>query len=166
MAVHNVSSRCGRIFLAETGFLLRRNPDTVRAADIAFVRKDHLPATLPEDAFWPGPPDLAVEVVSPGDTVGEIDEKVQAWLDAGALLGVGCKSEVADRERLLLAGRHQDVEGERAVDGPRRSARLRLPSGRHFRQPVSRRFSRIFYPSLMASLLRATASASLFCDAI
>ena len=39
----------------------------------------------PEEAFWPGPPDLAVEVVSPGDTTREIDEKVKAWLDAGAL---------------------------------------------------------------------------------
>ena len=84
MAVHNVSSKCGRIFLAETGFLLAVIQIKAVVPDIAFVRKDHLPATLPEDAFWPGPPDLAVEVVSPGDAVGEIGEKVQAWPDAGA----------------------------------------------------------------------------------
>ncbi len=29
---------------------------------------------------------VAVEVVSPGDTVGEVDEKVDAWLGAGAML--------------------------------------------------------------------------------
>lgn len=77
--------RAGRIFLAKTGFLLSRDPDTVRAPDIAFIRKDHLPASPPREAFWPGAPDLAVEVASPGDTVREIDDKVKAWLDAGAM---------------------------------------------------------------------------------
>ena len=75
----------GRMFGAETGFLLSRNPDTVRAPDIAFISKQHLPATKPETAYWPGAPDLAVEVVSPGDTMSEVDGKVQAWLNAGAL---------------------------------------------------------------------------------
>jgi Uma2 family endonuclease len=31
-----------------------------------------------------GAPDLAVEVVSPGDTVREVEEKVKEWLEAGA----------------------------------------------------------------------------------
>ena len=51
---HILEHRSGRIFFAETGFLLSRDPDTVRAADIAFIRKDHLPATPPREAFWPG----------------------------------------------------------------------------------------------------------------
>jgi len=83
---HILEHQLGEIFLAETGFLLARDPDTVRAPDIAFIHKDHLPATSPEEAFWPGAPDLAVEVVSPGDTQGQIDEKVKAWLDAGSAL--------------------------------------------------------------------------------
>ena len=74
----------GEVFLAETGFLLARDPDTVRAPDIAFICKARLLAAEPEEAFWPGAPDLAVEVVSPGDTTGEIDDKVKAWLAAGA----------------------------------------------------------------------------------
>lgn len=73
----------GRVFAAETGFLLARNPDTVRAPNAAFVHKDHLPADPPQETFWPGPPDLAVEVVSPGDTVKEVDEKARAWIEAG-----------------------------------------------------------------------------------
>jgi len=76
----------GEIFFAETGFLLARDPDTVRAPDIAFIHKDHLPETEPEEAFWPGAPDLVVEVVSPGDTVNEVDDKVEAWLGAGAAM--------------------------------------------------------------------------------
>jgi len=75
---------CGEAFLAETGFILGRDPDTVRAPDIAFIHKDHLPAELPEDAFWPGAPDLAVEVVSPGETYRTVDEKAHAWLTGGA----------------------------------------------------------------------------------
>jgi len=71
---------------AETGFQIGRDPDTVRAPDIAFIRKQRLEGDLPEEAFWPGAPDLAVEVVSPGDRTGEVDERVRSWLDAGAAM--------------------------------------------------------------------------------
>ena len=73
----------GRGFGAETGFLLKRDPDTVRAPDFAFIARNHLPATDPQEAYWPGAPDLAVEVLSPGDTMGEVDEKIEEWLAAG-----------------------------------------------------------------------------------
>jgi Uma2 family endonuclease len=84
MAAHIQAHRLGKLFMAETGFILGRDPDTVRAPDIAFIHKDHLPAELPDDAFWPGAPDLAVEVVSSRDTYREVDEKAKAWLSAGA----------------------------------------------------------------------------------
>lgn len=74
----------GLMFGAESGFLLQRNPDTVRAPDIAFVRRGRVPTGGPPSGYWPGAPDLAVEVVSPGDTVREIDEKVAEWLQAGS----------------------------------------------------------------------------------
>jgi Uma2 family endonuclease len=77
---HNLGVVCG----AETGFRLASDPDTVRAPDIAFVRRDRLPASGRPTGFWPGAPDLAVEVLSPSDTVFDVDEKVAAWLAAGA----------------------------------------------------------------------------------
>ena len=80
---HVCQRRLGEVLLAGTGFVLARNPDTVRAPDIAFIEKDRVAAAPREEAFWPGAPDLAVEVVSPSDTVNEVDEKVKAWLDAG-----------------------------------------------------------------------------------
>ncbi len=86
LAEHIRKHKSGKLFLAETGFLLSRDPDTVRAPDIAFVHKDHLPKDLRDDAYWPGPPDLAVEVVSPSETYREVDEKANAWLAAGARL--------------------------------------------------------------------------------
>lgn len=73
----------GMMFGAETGFRLARDPDTVRAPDIAFIAKQSLPAEMPREAFWPGAPDLAVEVLSPDDRTGEVDEKIEAWLAAG-----------------------------------------------------------------------------------
>ena len=73
----------GIVFGAETGFRLASDPDTVRAPDFAFVAKQKIPEVPPRDGFWPGAPDLAVEVVSPGDRMGEVDEKIQEWLTSG-----------------------------------------------------------------------------------
>jgi Uma2 family endonuclease len=81
---HVEQQQLGRVLGADPGFLIARDPDTVRAPDIAFIHKDRLPAEEPSEAFWPGAPDLAVEVVSPSDTLGDVDDKVKTWLDAGA----------------------------------------------------------------------------------
>lgn len=76
----------GKLFGAETGFLLARNPDTVRGPDVAFIARENLPSQEPKDAFWPGAPDLAVEVLSPSDRTGEVNEKNRAWVSGGARL--------------------------------------------------------------------------------
>src|SRR3954464_15362773 len=74
----------GQLLAAETGFTLSRNPDTVRAPDIAFVRRDRVPVET--QGFPEMAPDLAVEVLSPDDRPGETLAKVGDWLDAGAQL--------------------------------------------------------------------------------
>jgi len=66
--------------LAETDFVLGRAPDTVRAPDIAVL----WPGRPIGDAYLDGPPELAVEVVSPGDRAGFVREKVAEWLESGA----------------------------------------------------------------------------------
>lgn len=76
----------GDIFGAETGFLIARDPDTVRAPDVAFIARENMPGSEPSQAYWPGPPDLAVEVLSPGDRTGDVDEKIEDWLSAGTKL--------------------------------------------------------------------------------
>lgn len=72
----------GVVFAAETGFVLERNPDTVRAPDVAFVTPDRA-NLIARRGFFPGPPDLAVEVLSPDDTASELLDKVNDWLRAG-----------------------------------------------------------------------------------
>lgn len=77
------AAKLGRGFGAETGFRIASDPDTVRAPDFAFIAKENLPSDTPAEGFWPGAPDLAVEVLSPNDRMGEVDEKIDAWLTAG-----------------------------------------------------------------------------------
>lgn len=78
----------GRVPLAETGFLLATNPDHVRTPDVAFVRRERVEATGVVRGYWPGPPDLAVEVISPNERYTEVAEKVEGWLNAGTLMVV------------------------------------------------------------------------------
>jgi Uma2 family endonuclease len=78
----------GRVYAAETGFLLSTNPDTVMAPDAAFVRAERLAQGTPVAGFFSGAPDLAVEVVSPSDTYTEVEEKVTLWLQHGARMVV------------------------------------------------------------------------------
>lgn len=76
--------KLGHVYGAETGFKLAENPDTVYGVDVAFVSKARLKRAT-ED-FFAGAPDLAVEVVSPGNTRIEIHEKVKDYFGAGTRL--------------------------------------------------------------------------------
>jgi len=76
----------GIVLGAETGYTLTRGPDTVRGADVSFVSAARIPAGPLTKKFWEGAPDLAVEVVSPDDRAGDIEEKVEDYLRAGARL--------------------------------------------------------------------------------
>jgi len=100
----------GRVTGAETGFQIGRDPDTVRAPDVAFVRADRVPSG-PHPGFFQGPPDLAVEVLSPGDRAGEVLDKVQQWLAAG------CRAVwLIDPQRRTVAvydaGQHQVLRSD------------------------------------------------------
>lgn len=70
----------------EVGFRLSRNPDTVRAPDLAFVASGRIPAGTLSEKFVEFPPDLAAEVLSPEDTAREILRKVEEYLAAGVAL--------------------------------------------------------------------------------
>ncbi len=65
----------GVTFGAETGFVLAREPDTVRAPDGAFVSSERAEAVGRTVKYWPEAPDFAVEVVSPDDSFREVEEK-------------------------------------------------------------------------------------------
>ena len=77
------ASGLGKAYAAETGFKLESDPDHVLAPDAAFVIRERAESASKIQGFYPGPPDLAVEVISPSDTYSEVEEKVADWLDAG-----------------------------------------------------------------------------------
>jgi Uma2 family endonuclease len=106
----------GLVLAGDGGFKLASNPDTVRGADIAFVRRERLPDPLPV-GFASFAPDLVVEILSPGDRPGEVLAKVGDWLEAGARL-----VWVIDPERRIARVYRQDgnetiVTAEGALDG-------------------------------------------------
>lgn len=81
LGLYVVPRGLGTIYAAETGFILRRDPDTVRAPDVAFIARERLPEDAP--GFGRVIPDFVVEVVSPDDTANDVQEKMNAWIAAG-----------------------------------------------------------------------------------
>ena len=82
--------KLGRVTAAETGFILFKSSepgirDTVLAPDIGFIAAHRVPSQLPE-GYVPFAPDLAVKVVSPGNTDEEINLKVELYLRYGTRL--------------------------------------------------------------------------------
>lgn len=90
--------RLGTCFFDGTGFLLplppalrRQGPDggprdTVRSPDVAFVRRDRVPAGGFGPGWVPLAPDLAVEVLSPSETASDVAEKLADYRAAGTEL--------------------------------------------------------------------------------
>jgi Uma2 family endonuclease len=113
----------GRVAGADTGFRLTTDPDTVRAPDLAFVRLDRLPAGADRRGYFPGAPDLAVEVISPNDLYTEVDEKVGEWLEHGCqmVLVVNPRRKTVAVHRpgqaVRILGMDDTLDGEDVVPG-------------------------------------------------
>jgi len=88
LAQHVEANQLGTVYAAETGFLISRDPDTVRAPDVAFVSRSRLEEVGVVEGYWPEAPDLVVEVISPNDNYSEVEEKVFDWLEAGTRMVV------------------------------------------------------------------------------
>lgn len=80
---HVEARKLGEVCAAETGFIVARDPDTVRAPDAAFISKERIGDIPRPKKFWPFAPDLAVEVISPSDTAEEVEAKVREWFAGG-----------------------------------------------------------------------------------
>lgn len=113
----------GVVFAAETGFKIASNPDTVRAPDVAFVRRERVEATGDVEGYWPGAPDFAVEVVSPNDPYTEVEEKAGDWLEAGVrmVVVVDPRNRTASVRRssseITVLSENDTLEGSEVVPG-------------------------------------------------
>lgn len=116
------TNNLGAVFAAETGFKIAKNPDTVRAPDVAFVSRERIEQSGIPPGYWPGAPDLAVEVVSPSDSYVEVEEKVLDWLEAGTrmVIVVNPGKQVVSVYRALKAvvlTENDTLSGEDVVPG-------------------------------------------------
>ncbi len=85
LLLHHVErENLGVALVGDVGFQLGSDPDTVRAPDVAFVARERVEIDGVPTGYWVGPPDLAIEVVSPNDWHSAIATKALDWLDAGA----------------------------------------------------------------------------------
>lgn len=79
-------ARLGLVFTDATSYILRREPDLVRIPDASFVSWARIPPEGVPEGFISGAPDLAIEIVSPGDSAQDVYDKVHQYLDAGTLM--------------------------------------------------------------------------------
>lgn len=124
------------LVVVESGYVLRRAPDTVRGPDISFIRTDQVAAARAAPSFPSGAPDLAVEVLSPGDRKGEIARRVADFFEGGARL-----VWLVDPRRARITVRYPDgqfktlhagdvLDGEDVVPGFRCAVEEIVPGAR------------------------------------
>jgi Uma2 family endonuclease len=74
----------GEVLTGEVGIYIRRDPDTVRAADIALISHERL-ARCNSEGYLDIAPEIAVEVLSPTDRKGDLFVKIEDYFAAGVL---------------------------------------------------------------------------------
>ncbi len=125
LAEHAERHGCGEVFVGDVGFVLAlpNDPERVRAPDVAFVPNHRLPEGQVPEKFFPGAPDLAVEILSPSDDPVQIQQKLRDYLDAGThlvwVIAPQAKTVTvyrADGSARLLR-EHESLEGEDVLPG-------------------------------------------------
>lgn len=113
--------RLGRVVSNDTGVFTERDPDTVLAPDLAYWSGERLPE-MPE-RFVEVPPDLAVEVISPGDSQSYVHRKVLHYLDHGFRLVwvVDPKTRTVtvyrSRRDVCILGEAEEITGSDVLPG-------------------------------------------------
>lgn len=79
-------NKLGVVISGDAGFILSREDTTVVGPDIAFVPTAQVPPTGVPKKWLDAAPALAIEIISPNDTIQEVDEKVDLYLNAGTKL--------------------------------------------------------------------------------
>ncbi len=122
MGAHIYENNLGEIFDGQTGF--RLSLDLCFAPDISFVSKTRLKLILPvKEKLFHGAPDVAVEVLSPSDSITKTEEKIKLYLTHGTQLAwmVDIKHQSVrayrkpDKFELLRSGRF--ISGNSVLPG-------------------------------------------------
>ncbi len=73
----------GEVMVGEIGMFIRRDPDTVRAADVLFISHERLAAEPDGDGYLTVPPELVVEILSPSESWGMVRRKLADYFEMG-----------------------------------------------------------------------------------
>ena len=118
--------------VTEVGFTLRTNPDTVRGPDVAFVRQERVPRETLR-TFWPGAPDVAMEVMSPDDTPQRDGRQGRRVPFSRRICGRRHRSRRFDRDRAPSRRLALHLAPRRRVGSVRRHTRVPLRGRRYLR---------------------------------
>jgi Uma2 family endonuclease len=75
----------GEVFIELAITLTRQQRDWVPTPDLLYISHERLPANWNEDTACPVAPDLVIEIISPGQTFGQMIAKAKDYLNAGVL---------------------------------------------------------------------------------
>ncbi|NJN92852.1 MAG: Uma2 family endonuclease [Anaerolineales bacterium] len=124
--------KLGRVIGGEVGIYTQRNPDTVRAADVAFISRGRL-AQVRSQSYLDIAPELVVEVLSPDDAWSEVMEKLEEYFVVGTL-----SVWIADPKREQIYVYHSLTEVQRFSSGEVLADEKVLPG---FSVPVAELFA-------------------------
>jgi Uma2 family endonuclease len=77
--------KLGRVQVGEVGIYTRRNPDTVRAADVLYISNERY-AQKQSASYLDVAPELVVEILSPHDAWSEVTQKLREYFGIGVQL--------------------------------------------------------------------------------
>jgi Uma2 family endonuclease len=112
----------GRLFGADASYQCFSNaPKKVRKPDVSFIRSERVPGNRLPTGHCPIPPDLVVEVISPGDLAYEVEEKVAEYLDAGVplvwIVNPPTRTVRIRRPKSSAHGSVAELSGDDVIDG-------------------------------------------------
>jgi len=137
ITMHVLHLRLGYVSSSDGGYFMTHDPDSILAPDIGFIGKERIPAGFDFEHFFPVPPDLAVEVVSPSNTRPEILRKVALYQEAGVPLVwvVFLRQRAVEvhplGEPVTTLHEGDDLDGGEVLPG------FRLPVARIFEDPLA-----------------------------
>jgi Uma2 family endonuclease len=125
-ALNNFVARkkLGVVLDSSTGFWMRNR--NCRAPDISFVSKERLARekfTHATRKFFPGAPDLAVEILSPNNTRAEMDERLKDFFSSGTQItwiinpDAECVEVCHAPDKRQLLGRGAELDGGHLLPG-------------------------------------------------
>ena len=90
--------RLGQVAGSDGGILLQRGPDTVREPDVYYISAERLPLDARVRGYLEVAPEIVAEIISPGDSQREVNDKTRMWLSHG----VSTVWEIYPEERAIV----------------------------------------------------------------